>query len=227
MKRKTLFIILFTFVLGCLLLVALPNSSKWSSQSNETKPADFEKQQIETLFADFYLNGKYDNNTFCSELENVFKEEVDSLFIADIRDEVIQYLDVVADTLLIVEFAKEKFRIKTIHEYCEGLFSISNYCLRANNAYRYIAGEKLMDKYYNLTLSLLKQKDKALLIKDQELWMKSYESSREIAAIVAEENGGTEVWLFHYYYMSPNFMERTEYLFNWYRLLDYNHKNIP
>jgi len=226
MKQKTLFIILFTFVLGCLLLVALPNSSKRSLHSNETKPADFEKQQIETLFADFYLNGKYDNNTFCSELENIFKEEVDSLFIADIRDEVIQYLDVVADTLLIVEFAKEKFKIKTIHEDCEALFSISNYCLRANNAYRCIAGEKLMDKYYNLTLSLLKQKDKALLIKDQELWMKSYESSREIASIIADEMGGAEIWLFNYYHMSPNFIERAKYLFDWYRLLNYNHKNI-
>jgi len=175
-------------------------------------------KQIEPIFETYWNNE--DEITFCSELEDVFKDYIDSLFIADIREDVISNLELNADTLLIVEFEKEKFRIKEIHIFCESLFCMSNRYLRANNVSRYIAEEHLMNKYYNLMLPLLKPKEKALLIKDQELWMKSYESSKEIAAILAEENGGTEIWLFGYYYMTPNFIERTEYLFKWYSFFE-------
>ncbi|WP_280745362.1 MULTISPECIES: hypothetical protein [unclassified Parabacteroides] len=171
---------------------------------------------------------RYENDetylSFCLELDSLFKSNVDSCFMADVDiDYLIQDLSPNEDTALSVEFTKEKFRIETVYEYCVALFFDKNYRIEQCNAYRYMAEELLMSKYYNLTLSLLESEDKKLLEQDQLFWLQSFNSSRDISLLITEpkygNTGGREMSLFHLYYLRPNMLERAEYLFIWYKHL--------
>ena len=184
---------------------------------------------IEPIFNRYDESGDY--VTFCFELDSVFKGYIDSCFVADVDIKLLtQDFREDEDASLYVNFEKEKFRIENIHDYCVALYFDDNYRIGQCNDYRYVAEELLMNKYYNLTLSLLEPEDRKLLERDQKLWIESFESSQDISLLITEpkyrNTGGREMSLFHLYYLRPNMLERAEYLFKWYSHLKEGRSDI-
>ncbi|GEM_PF-3558898 len=182
-------------------------------------------ETIEPIFKEYIYTDwiARDGIKLCSKIDSLFKDYIDTCFILDVDIKLLVQDVYPEEKALHIEFEKEKYRIEKTQDYIASLNFYHGFWMSLSNGYRNQAEESLMNKYYNLTLSLLEPEDRLLLEKDQKLWIESFESSQAISELIIEpkyrNTGGTIMELFHSSYMSQDRLERIEYLFFWYNHL--------
>lgn len=90
----------------------------------------------------------------------------------------------------ILEYAKDTFRVAETMRICQER-DFTTLRMSLSIIYEEEAQRKLIDKYYQKLLSVLDSGEKDALIKNQELWLRSYQSDKQFSNFLLSKEEGT------------------------------------